>query len=69
MTKEIYGIEEIVDEPKSSIEISRSTKGMYSWKIKLYSENIEWMLDKIEETDKKIRAKYEVVGSSESEET
>ena len=59
MSKEIYGVEEVVDEPKSSIEVSRTTKGLYSWKVKVYGENLDKVLADIERMDKLLRKKYE----------
>ncbi len=56
---EFNGVE--VREKPNSIEVTRSTKGDYSWKIKFYFEDHDEaseVIAKIDRTDKILRATY-----------
>lgn len=44
-------------EPKSSIEVNKTTKG-YTWKIKLYFTKEDKHIDKISELDRELRKRF-----------
>ena len=48
---------EVMTEGKPSIKVVKNTKG-YNWEIKIYSEDIDYMLKAIESTDKSLRELY-----------
>lgn len=41
-----------------SVEVSKNAKEEYSWKIKIYAENLFAVVDKIKELDTKLREQY-----------
>lgn len=55
--------EEIQNDKQDSIEISRTAKGSYTWKIKRYYDHSktthEDIIEQIEKIDSKLKAKFE----------
>ena len=41
-----------------SIEVSRNAKGDYSWKIKIYNEDVAKMLEEINKADQSLMRSY-----------
>lgn len=54
--------EEVTNEKPDSIEISRTSKGAYSWKMKLYydaqKEGAANIIDRLDLMDKKLKSKF-----------
>lgn len=49
----------VFNKSQSSVELSRNSKG-YTWTIKAYGDTLDECIAKAEETDKKLKALYNV---------
>lgn len=56
------GIEELAKENRSSIEVSKTAKGEYSWKIKVYFEDEieDQPVSRIKTIDEALRSNFNV---------
>ena len=62
MTDEQPDWDKAVRDQRSSVEVTKSTKGIYSWKIKVYHpdgvENNIGMVEELGKIDKEMRVKF-----------
>lgn len=50
---------------RSSVKLSVSTRGVYTWEIKVYDEDVEFAADEVRRINKELVATYGIPGGAE----